>query len=199
MNLIVGLGNPGKKYADTRHNFGFVIVDKFAKERGLSWRYNLDWTAYYIKTDDFVLLKPVTFMNKSGVSVAAASRFFKIDKKDILIIHDEIDLPLSKIRISFDSLSAGHRGVDSIIQYLSGVEFGRLRLGIGPSSPRSSTLRLRPEGFQGVNKPKDVEKFVLKDFTIGEKKKAEEVGKIAIEALNSYLADGIDMAMNRFN
>ena len=199
MNLIVGLGNPGKKYADTRHNFGFVIVDKFAKERGLSWRYNLDWTAYYIKTDDFVLLKPVTFMNKSGVSVAAASRFFKIDKKDILIIHDEIDLPLSKIRISFDSLSAGHRGVDSIIQYLSGVEFGRLRWGIGPSSPRYSTLRLRPEGFQGVNKPKDVEKFVLKDFTIGEKKKAEEVGKIAIEALNSYLADGIDMAMNRFN
>ena len=182
MHLIVGLGNPGKKYADTRHNFGFVTVDKFAKERGLSWRYNLDWTAYYIKTDDFVLLKPVTFMNKSGVSVAAASRFYKIDKKDILIIHDEIDLPLGKIRISFDSLSAGHRGVDSIIQYLSGVEFGRLRLGIGKPARKG-----------------DAEKYVLREFTKEEEKKLQEVSKIATEALNSYLEDGIDMAMNRFN
>ncbi len=192
MKLIVGLGNPGKKYANSRHNFGFMTIDKFAKERGLSWRYNLDWTAYYIKTDNFVLLKPVTFMNKSGVSTVAASRFFKIDKKDILIIHDEIDLPFGKIRISFDSLSAGHKGVDSIIQYLSGVEFGRLRLGIGPTSSRKAGLR-------GVKKPNDVEKFVLREFTKEEDKKLQEVSKIAIEALNSYLEDGIDMAMNRFN
>ena len=189
---MVGLGNPGKKYAHTRHNFGFTVIDEFTKEHGLLWRYNPDWIAYFIKTEEFVLLKPATFMNKSGTSVAAAARFYRIDKKDVLVIHDELDLPLGKIRISFDSLSAGHKGVDSIIEALSGVEFGRLRLGIGPTSSREAGLR-------GGKGPNDAEKFVLREFTKEEQKKLQEVSKIAIEALNSYLADGIDMAMNRFN
>lgn len=196
MHLIVGLGNPGKKYTGTRHNFGYMIVDSFAKDRGLSWRYNPDWTAYYIKShlktaddlgfstreDDFVLLKPATFMNHCGVSVSQAANFFKIETKEILAIHDELDLPFGKIRFTFDSMSAGHRGVDSMIESLAGVEFGRLRLGIGKPVKKTET-----------------EKYVLRQFTNEEGKKLKDVVEISKEAIKSYLADGIDVAMNRFN
>lgn len=196
MKLIVGLGNPGKKYADTRHNFGYVIVDSFARDRGLSWRYNPDWTAYYIKShlktaddsgfstreDDFVLLKPATFMNHCGVSVSQASNFFKIEIKEVLAIHDELDLPFGKIRLTFDSMSAGHKGVDSMIESLAGVEFGRLRLGIGKPGKKSET-----------------ENYVLRQFTKDESKKLKSIIENSQEALKSYLADGIDVAMNRFN
>lgn len=182
MNLIVGLGNPGKKYQETRHNIGFLIVDDFAREQMLSWRYNPDWIASYIKGDDFVVLKPGTFMNRSGVSVAGASKFFKIEKKDILVIHDELDLPFGKIRLSFDSISAGHKGIDSIIESISGVEFGRLRIGIGKPSKKG-----------------EAEKYVLQEFSAAEKKKLKDLVQISREAIKSYMADGVEATMNRFN
>ncbi len=181
MKLIVGLGNPGKKYQNTRHNIGFLVVDRWAKAEMLSWRISADWLSYFIKTDQYVLIKPTTFMNKSGVATAAVANFFKIDKKDILVIHDDLDLPFGKIRLSFDSISAGHRGIDSIIESLAGVDFGRLRIGIG-----------KPKG-------KDAEKYVLEEFTEDEKKQIDDTISISIEAIKSYLADGIEATMNRFN
>lgn len=196
MKLIVGLGNLGKKYANTRHNFGYIVLDSFARDRGFSWRYNPDFPAYYIKShlktvddsgfssrgDDFVLIKPATFMNHSGVSTLTASNFFKIEKKDILVVHDELDLPFGKIRLAFDSMSAGHKGVDSIIESISAVEFGRLRVGIGRPSKKSET-----------------EKYVLRQFTKEESKNLNGIIDICKEAIESYLADGINVAMNRFN
>lgn len=177
-----------------------MIVDSIAGDNNLFWRYNPDWIAYYAKSTDFILLKPATYMNKSGVAVAHAANFFKIDKKDILVVYDEVDLPFGKIRLSFDSLSAGHKGVDSIIQSLSGVEFSRLRFGISPTSPSTTLNELRgSRGFRGVNKPKDAEKYVLKDFTKEEAKKLEDLVKVVKEAIKSYLANGIDATMNRFN
>lgn len=181
MKLVVGLGNIGKEYASTRHNIGFIVIDEFASELMLTWRNNPDWVANYIKTDDFVLLKPGTFMNKSGVSVAAASRFYKIEKKDILIIHDELDLPYGKIRLSFDSISAGHNGVESVIKGLGGVDFARLRIGIG--KPKTGSA----------------EKYVLQRFTDSERKKHKEIINISKEAIKSYMADGVEATMNRFN
>lgn len=191
MKLIVGLGNPGKKYAKNRHNLGFMVVDELVRNEGLSWRYSPDWIAYYRKKgDDYVLLKPATFMNRSGLAVKAASNFFKIPKKDILVIHDDLDLPFGKIRLSFDSLSAGNKGIDSIIENLAGVDFGRLRIGIG--SPRKAE----------AGKPKrkaDTEKYVLSDFTKEEQKDLKNIIIMSKEAIKSYLADGVQATMNRFN
>ncbi|OGD86244.1 aminoacyl-tRNA hydrolase [Candidatus Curtissbacteria bacterium RBG_13_35_7] len=186
MKLIVGLGNPGKKYQNNRHNIGYMVIDEFAKVNSLSWRYNPDWIAYYTKSEDFVLLKPVAYMNKSGVSVLGASNFYKTGKKDILVIHDELDLPFSKIRLSFDSISAGHKGVDSVIESLGGVEFSRLRVGIG--HPRNSKTSAR-----------DVEKYVLSDFSKEEAKKLKDMKKVGIKAIKSFFDEGIEATMNRFN
>ncbi len=181
MKLIVGLGNPGAKFKNTRHNIGFMVVDRFAVGRGLSWRFSRDWICFFIKKEDCVVIKPSTFMNKSGHSVAAVANFFKIGNKDILVVQDDLDLLFSKIRISFDSTSAGHKGVESIIERLGSFEFGRLRIGIG-----------KPAGVDG-------EKYVLENFSEDEQKQLEGVCARAVEAIDSYLESGISATMNRFN
>src|SRR3989338_271876 len=157
MKLIAGLGNPGVKYENTRHNFGFMVADSFAKSQGLMWKISRDWVCYYAKTNEFVVVKPSTFMNKSGEAVRSVAEYFKIDSGDILAIHDDLDLQFGKIRISFDSMSAGHKGVESVIKSLSGPDFARLRIGVG--NPKSD----------------DSEKYVLEDFAKDEKKKLPEV------------------------
>src|SRR3989344_2363838 len=134
MKLIVGRGNPGAKYKNTRHNLGFMVVDNFAKGEGVSWRYNQDLLCYYFKSSDFILIKSSTYMNKSGESVRLVSNFYKIEPKDILAIHDDLDLEFGKIRLSLESTSAGHKGVESLIESLGNYEFRRLRVGIGRSS-----------------------------------------------------------------
>lgn len=181
MKLIVGLGNPGAQYKNTRHNIGFMAVDEFAIINGLSWRYSQDWMCHFIKTDQYILAKPSTYMNRSGSSIKQVASFFKIRSKDILVIHDDLDLEFGKIRLSFDSTSAGHKGIESIIERLGSTEFARLRIGIG-----------KPEGIDG-------EKYVLEDFTEEEQKKLEEVIGRGIEAVDSYLESGISATMNRFN
>ncbi len=212
MHLVVGLGNPGKKYTKNRHNLGYLIVDEFAREEGLFWRYNPDWTSYYVKSHkqpavvssgakgviDYVLLKPTTFMNKSGAAVKSASIFFKIPKSDILVIHDDLDLPFGKIRLAFDSMSAGHKGVDSVIESMAGVEFGRLRIGIGRPS-RSTYAKASVDKKASDGKQKETENYVLSDFTREEQKELKNIIKISKEALKSYLSDGIFATMNRFN
>lgn len=181
MKLIVGLGNPGAKFKNTRHNIGFMVVEAFAKESGLSWRYSADFMGFFIKSQEFVLLKPSTFMNKSGESVKNVLHFFKIDKKDILAIHDDLDLEFGKIRISFDSSSAGHKGVESLIESLGGFDFARLRIGIN-----------KPAGV-------DPEKYVLEEFMPEEQIKLPDLITRAGEGIRSYLESGIEATMNRFN
>jgi len=181
MKLIVGLGNPGPKYKNTRHNFGYMILDAFAKINGLSWRYSPDWLCYFVKNDDYILVKPTTFMNKSGEAVRTIANFYKTPPKDILVVADDLDLDFGKIRLSFDGSSAGHRGIESMIESLGTFEFGRLRAGIG-----------REEG-------KDPEKYVLEDFSSSQKEKIEEILKKSSEAIQSYLNEGMEAAMNKFN
>ena len=118
MKLIVGLGNPGGEYKDTRHNIGFMVVDKLAKELGVtdpSWNTDPKKNALTAKIGEVLLVKPQTFMNKSGFAVSALMNFYKLTPADVWIIHDDIDLPLGKIKIREKGGSAGHHGIESII------------------------------------------------------------------------------------
>lgn len=206
MKLIVGLGNPGNKYRKNRHNLGFMVVDLFVKNLGLSWRYSPDWIAFYAK-DNNVYLKPSTFMNKSGVSVAALANFYNIDSKDVLIIYDDVDLPPGKLRLAFNGLSAGHHGIDSVIECLGGVEFARLRIGIGSprrvlgeaGRPSSEATDGKQSEKNGKGYTKEVSDYVLEDFNKEEEKRLPELIKNCEEAINSYISDGIEATMNKFN
>jgi peptidyl-tRNA hydrolase, PTH1 family len=156
MMLIVGLGNPGEEYEKTRHNAGFMALDEFQKEHGfpefkLSKKYSSLISEGFLGLTKVILAKPQTFMNNSGKAVASLAKlsFGKLSlAKELFVVHDDIDIPLGKIKISKGSGSAGHKGVDSIIQALGTKAFTRVRIGIQPA-----------EG-----KPENVEEFVLQRF-----------------------------------
>ncbi|MFC1626899.1 aminoacyl-tRNA hydrolase, partial [Patescibacteria group bacterium] len=154
MKLIVGLGNPGKKYDGTRHNIGFAVVDRVCETLFSTkpiWNKDASKTAIIIKHKDYIFAKPTTFMNVSGNAVQALSSFYKIKPVDIWIIHDEIDLPLGTIRIRTSGGSAGHNGVQSIIDRLGTDAFVRFRLGVG-NSERSDTVDHVLSRFDGDEK-----------------------------------------------
>jgi PTH1 family peptidyl-tRNA hydrolase len=155
MNIIIGLGNPGEQYQITRHNAGFMAVDALAKKLDLKWKNNKKFKADIAKGDDVILVKPLTFMNESGSSVAAVLNYYiknPLDKGGwgdfLTVIHDDLDIELGKYKISVDSRSAGHNGVQSIIDRLKTKNFKRLRIGI-----KTPTLEKIP-----------AEKFVLQKF-----------------------------------
>ncbi len=183
MKLIAGLGNPGNKYLNSRHNLGFMVIDSFVAQAGLSWQFSQDWLCFFAKNAEAVFVKPSTFMNKSGVSVSAVSNFYNIDAKDILVVYDELDLPFGKVRLAFNGVSAGHKGVDSVIESVGSVDFGRLRVGIG-----------KPE-----NPKMDAADYVLSEFDEAQKKDLKKLISESCSAITSYLADGIEATMNRFN
>ncbi|MFV0425116.1 MAG: aminoacyl-tRNA hydrolase [Bacilli bacterium] len=137
MKLIVGLGNPGREYENTRHNIGFVIVDEVAKEFGIS-RYDEKFKGYYAKVrvgqEQVIILKPLTFMNLSGESVRAVVDFYKINIDDILVVYDDLDLDVGRLRFRAKSSNGGHNGIKSIEQHLGTNEFKRLKFGISRSS-----------------------------------------------------------------
>lgn len=192
MKLLVGLGNPGNKYKGNRHNTGFMVLDKYVENEGLVWKFSQDWMCYFAKKDDVVLMKPDTFMNDSGSSVANVVNFFKIKREDVLVIYDELDLPFGKIRLSFDGLSAGHKGIDSIIKGLAGVDFGKLRVGIG--RPTHADVDGNPSAHT-----LDASEYVLEDFSDADQKQLPTIIKLSHEAIVSYLADGVEATMNKFN
>lgn len=168
MKLIVGLGNPGKKYEQTRHNFGFLALDLLAKKIGLSWRDSTKLKAEVAKNADYVLAKPTTFMNHSGFAVSALLKFYKISPADLIVVHDELDIDFGKWKLSTDSRAAGHNGVQSIIDQLGSKKFARFRLGIRSDLDRET----------------DGEKFVLEKFNTEETKKlADILEKLTIELL----------------
>ncbi len=188
MKLIVGLGNPGEKYENTRHNLGFVVLDallqKLTPVEKTVWKENKKFNSLMVKTDEFILVKPQTFVNASGFAVAKIARFYKVKPKDIWVIHDEIDLPLEEIRIVEERGAAGHRGVESIIKELGTIDFVRFRLGIGHPGLGSSD--------------KEVERYVLDSFGRGEGSRARRMVKKAVKAIELALDKGLEKAKNRF-
>ncbi len=130
MKLVVGLGNPGRKYKTTKHNIGFMCLDYYAKKHKLKLKKENKFSGESLKTGDLVLLKPHTFMNESGQSIRKIMNFYNIDVNDILVIYDDLDLPLGKTRLREKGGSAGHNGIKSIISNLQTQEFKRVRIGI---------------------------------------------------------------------
>lgn len=139
MKLIVGLGNPGRKYARTRHNIGFLCLEAFASEHKLSFKRQKKCFGEVARYENAVLLKPKTFMNNSGNSVQAALNFYDIDMEDMLVVYDDLDLPTGKLRLRPRGSAGGHRGVQSIIGHLGSDDFKRVRFGIG--SPEGADSR----------------------------------------------------------
>jgi len=188
MKLIVGLGNPGKSYAGNRHNVGFQCLDYFAikhripiKERRLRLKtLKSKFGRGEVAGTPVVLAKPRTYMNHSGAAVAQLVRRFNVPLDDLIVIYDDLDLPLGRLRIRQRGGAAGHRGVASIIASLGSEEFPRIRVGIG-----------RPDS--------DEVSYVLSDFTAEEKEIAREAVAQVTDALLCILAEGIEAAMNRYN
>ncbi|KFZ27670.1 MAG: Peptidyl-tRNA hydrolase [Candidatus Izimaplasma bacterium HR2] len=130
MKLVVGLGNPGKKYSKTKHNIGFISVDHYVDSNNLKLKKERKFNGKSLKIGDLVLLKPHTFMNNSGLSIKAVMDYYDIDIKDILVIYDDLDLPLGKTRLREKGSAGGHNGIKSIISHLKTEEFRRVRVGI---------------------------------------------------------------------
>ena len=137
--LIVGLGNPGRQYAQTRHNVGFVLVDDLAQRDGSGWTTEKKWEGAVAKGNSgIVYLKPLTFMNLSGRSVAAVARFYKIAADQILLVYDDADLPLGSLRFRKSGSAGGHNGVKSVIESMGTDSFARLKIGVAPSGESRS-------------------------------------------------------------
>ena len=185
MKLIIGLGNPGIKYQSTRHNIGFLALDKIASSHDISVSLK-GFDAWYGKgkiTDTPVLLaKPQTFMNISGVSVRKLVDYFKIDLEDIIVVHDDIDLPFNTIRLKAGGGHAGHKGIISIIDDLGNPTFIRVRIGIGKPPDRIT-----------------VERYVLEPFTDDEMKLLPKITTTANDAVTMIILSGIQAAMNQYN
>lgn len=182
--LIVGLGNPGRKYAFNRHNVGFMTVDRLAARHGIELKRAQSRAIIgtgRIGNRAVVLAKPQTFMNLSGEAVGALLHYYRIAPEALLVIYDELDIPFGTLRLREKGGAGGHNGMRSIIQHL-GNEFPRLRLGIG-----------RPPGQL------DPAAFVLQDFRQTELPVVSEMLDTAIDAVETFVADGIQMAMSRFN
>lgn len=192
MKLVVGLGNPGEKYVSTRHNLGFRVIEELGKKMdggkwkmGVEdgkWRIEKKFKAEIIKLGNLILVKPLTYMNNSGQAVKDLMDYFKILISDVVIVHDELDLPLGKIKIRVGGSSGGHHGVESIIKALGDDKFIRVRLG-------TSTLV----------KHHDIEKFVTTPFLSSEKSTAKHMVKQAVSAVELLLEEGLKSAQNQYN
>jgi PTH1 family peptidyl-tRNA hydrolase len=183
MYLVVGLGNPGKKYERNRHNVGFMAADELRASLGLP-DYKEKWNAVWTKGDDVALLKPQTYMNLSGDSVQPAAAFLKVPPKDIVVVHDELDLPFGDVRLKQGGGHAGHNGLRSLVDRLGSPDFVRVRIGIGRPPP----------GFRG-----EVADYVLQDFDSVEKAELPDVIVRALAATRKVLAEGPAAAMNAVN
>jgi PTH1 family peptidyl-tRNA hydrolase len=189
MKLIAGLGNPGRSYTNNRHNVGFTCLNHFARAQNIKFDQKRGLARIgtgKVTGNKVVLARPQTYMNSSGQSVSRLIRKFNIGLNDLLVIHDDLDLPLAKIRLSFGSSSGGHKGIDSIIKELGSQDFIRLRVGIG-----------RPD--KAEISEDEIIAFVLSDFTPAEKKAIARVTPKVSEAILCLLTEGLTPAMNKYN
>ena len=193
MKLIVGLGNPGRGYANNRHNLGFMCLKHFARAHGikLDKKQSRARTGYgEVAGNKVVVARPQTHMNLSGQAVSRLVRKFNTALDNLLIIHDDLDLPLGKIRIRQGGGSAGHKGIDSITTELGNQDFSRIRVGIG----RPPVVEGSPEIDEA-----DIVAYVLSDFTPEEKKTITQVIPRVNEAILCLLTEGLTAAMNKYN
>lgn len=190
MKLIVGLGNPGKKFKNTPHNLGFEILDiiqnkyaEFFTDFKINKKFHAEISKGKFPDKNVMLVKPQKFMNLSGKSVQAVKKFYKIEPRDIWVFHDDVDLPLGKIRISKGSSAAGHRGVQNIIDMLGTKDFIRFRMGV--KTPIADKI--------------PSEDFVLRKLSKTDQGKADRMLKLAMEACDTAAELGIAKTMNKFN
>ncbi len=200
MKLIVGLGNPGEYHLKQRHNLGFMVIDAlfkdyapaketFREEKKFSAELaEIIWQPKKGKEVRAILVKPLTFMNGSGIAVKSIASFYKIEASDIWIVHDEVDLPLGAMKIRLGGSSAGHKGIESVIEHLKTDKFWRFRLGIGAQKVHKDGKIV-----------KHIDDFVLGTFSESEKGKMREIIKRGVKALEDALEEGLEKAMNRFN
>lgn len=185
--LIAGLGNPGREYAQTRHNAGFVILDRFAERQGAQWKSSERFQARVARTAfgprPLVLVQPQTFMNLSGTSVRAAADYYKLPHDRLLIVVDDADLPFGELRLRASGSSGGHHGLDSIEQHLGTREYARLRVGIGR----------RTDGVR------EITGYVLGRFEAPDMPLLKAVSERACDQIECWLAFGIGKAMSQFN
>jgi PTH1 family peptidyl-tRNA hydrolase len=183
MKLIVGLGNPGDEYRDTRHNVGFMVADTIAKRHALGWRHRDQvLLAKNFGADAFLVAKPLTYMNRSGDAVGELMRYFGVGPEDLLVVVDEAALPFGRLRARARGSAGGHNGLKSIIERLETSEFARLRLGVGRGDPR-----------------RDLADYVLTRFEPGERAELEAFIARAADAAEMFTVEGIEKVMNQYN
>jgi PTH1 family peptidyl-tRNA hydrolase len=183
MKVIVGLGNPGPRYKDTRHNVGFQTLEELARRYPVQRqesRFDAIIAHLQIKQEKAFLLKPLTYMNLSGQAVRALIAYYKIDLKDIIVVYDDMDLPVGNVRIRAEGGTGGHRGMSSLVENLGTREFARIRIGIG-----------RP--------PHEAIDWVLGRFSPQEKPLINNAIAQAADAVEAWMVRGIDKAMNEYN
>ena len=193
MYLIIGLGNPDEQYTNTRHNAGYRFVDTlldFWKKSNYNFndfkftrKYKAELARGEFEGNKILIAKPTTYMNSSGEAIYYVQQYYKVLETNIIVAHDDMDIPLGKFKISFDSSAAGHRGVQSIIDHLQTQEFIRLRIGIG--KPKNENI--------------PSEKYVLENFSDEENKILEKVLPVAQTAVETIMRDGMRKAMEIFN
>ena len=185
MKLIAGLGNIGDKYVFTRHNAGFMVVDKLAIKYGISFkeekRFKCFLSKFRIGSEDFLVMKPTTYMNLSGEALISVVNYYKIDIKDLIVVYDDLSIPLGKIRFRSNGSDGGHNGIKSIIKHLGTSDFARLKVGIGPQLPVPA------------------ENFVLQNFSKEQLDELIPVLNHSVDALEYYFGNGMGKTQNTFN
>ncbi len=178
--LIVGLGNPGREYERTRHNVGFMVLDKLAARSGATWRKEKAWKAEVADCEGVTCCKPTSYMNLSGGPVSAVARFYKASPAQTLVVYDDLALPLGKLRLRPEGSAGGHNGMQSIIDHLGTAAVPRLRIGIGEATG----------GMVG---------HVLGRFAPAELPELEAALDRAVDAIETIQTRGLQAAMNQFN
>lgn len=191
MKLIVGLGNPGDQYKNTRHNLGFEVADHLIHKLSLeSFVFEKKFKSEISRNENLIIIKPQTFMNNSGQAVSLVANYYKIKPEEIIVIQDELDVLLGKIKVRLGGGFGGHHGVESVMNGLGTDKFVRVRLGIGTTA-----------GFLGEHQRKafNAEHFVMEQFAPQENSKVKAMIKHGIEAIEILLNEGLEKAQNQFN
>ena len=179
--LVAGLGNPGPEYAATRHNIGFMVVDQFAAQFGSTWEKSTKWDALSAKCGAVLLVKPMSFMNRSGYPLLTITQFYEIEPREILVVLDDLALPLGRLRLRSRGGSGSHNGLESIIMQFGTEEIPRLRIGIGEAPHEGSV------------------DYVLSRFFEEEKPTVRSTIDRAVQAAKCAIDNGLNSAMNTFN
>lgn len=186
MKVIVGLGNPGKQYEETRHNAGFMVVERLARSMGVVGKHESRFEAMVgegrLGTEKVLLVEPLTFMNLSGRAVQKVLHFYKLTPDDLVVVFDDFAIALGQVRVRTTGSAGGHNGISSIIQSLNTQNFPRVRVGVGPLPPGSSTT-----------------KFVLDKFSTAERPLLEQGLEAGVGAVETAIKDGFTAAMQKYN